>query len=353
MVALVLFAFAACSQPARAPAPAGLIPPAAAAPADSTPRLVAIDMFGTRQITQDQLLAKLGTDLRQFADASMKGDSFVDPEPLLGKLFALGDFEEVTLSPVGYPNKRGPTTYYLTVDFVDKADAARRMPFTSSPTGTYPDPDGLLEDWHAYEQEVLQHFDRRVDCPAYHCLGNPTLSPRLQELANKFASRAPAHLDELATILRDDHDVQHRTAAAFLLAYAKDGAWLMTQLVPAFRDSEPVVRNNAMRVTADIAAYHPEVEIPVEPMLAALDYPSTSDRNKSAAILDRLLSRSDSGPLRSLIATHAGATLLAMLRLEQPNNHDFAYRILQKVSGKSFGERDYASWEAWLHAQPR
>ena len=37
-----------------------------------------------------------------------------------------------------------------------------------------------------------------------------------------------------------------------------------------------------------------------------------------------------------------------MLRLGQPNNHDYAYRILKAISGQQFGERDYQAWETWL-----
>jgi len=37
-----------------------------------------------------------------------------------------------------------------------------------------------------------------------------------------------------------------------------------------------------------------------------------------------------------------------MLRLRQPNNHDFAHSILKQISGRSFGDREYAAWEAWL-----
>jgi hypothetical protein len=37
-----------------------------------------------------------------------------------------------------------------------------------------------------------------------------------------------------------------------------------------------------------------------------------------------------------------------MLRLSQPNNHDFAYKILRTVSGKDYKARDYAAWEKWL-----
>jgi hypothetical protein len=43
---------------------------------------------------------------------------------------------------------------------------------------------------------------------------------------------------------------------------------------------------------------------------------------------------------------------LRLLKLEQPNNHDPAYRILRTVSGENFGERDYAAWERWA-AQSR
>lgn len=343
-LASVLLALAACASPMRA---STTTPPAASRPAAGNPQLVAIDMFGTQQITQEQLLAKVGPELRRLGDALMKGDHSIDMEAVLDKLYALGDFEDVTPALVGAPNAR----YYMTIDFVDTADAARRMPFSPRPSGTYPDPDGLIADWYTYERSVMQHPAHRVECPAYHCLGDGTRDPALRRLSSKLASRVPAHLEELATILRDDHDNHHRAAAAYLLAYANDGSWVVKQLVPAFRDSNALVRNNAMRVVADIAFYHPEVEVPVDPVLDAIEYPATLDRNKAAAILDGLLSRPGGEQLRQVIAARAGSTLLAMLRLQQPNNHDYAYRILTKISGKSFGERDYASWDAWLAAQ--
>jgi hypothetical protein len=39
-----------------------------------------------------------------------------------------------------------------------------------------------------------------------------------------------------------------------------------------------------------------------------------------------------------------------MLRMLKPNNHDPAYEILKLVSGESYGDRDYAAWEAWATA---
>ncbi|MGN6105551.1 MAG: hypothetical protein ACTHU0_10635, partial [Kofleriaceae bacterium] len=231
------------------------------------------------------------------------------------------------------------------------------MPFVPSPVETYEDPEGLLADWHTYESTILRltsagETTSRRDCPAFHCLGDHK-HPAVKELGSKFAARAPVHVEELAAILRSDRDAMHRAAAAYLLAYSSDGPWIVAQLLPAFRDGSALVRNNAMRVLSDVAWYHPEVDVPLEPVLEALSYPATTDRNKAAAILAGLLERPGAARLHREVAKSAGATLLAMLRLQQPNNHDFAYRILKAISGQDFGPHNHAAWEAWLLAQQR
>lgn len=317
----------------------------------AAPELVAIDMFGTRQITLDDLLAKYGDDLRRFGQASI-GDDPRYQGGILAKIEALGDFAYFAPALVGYYEPEG-MKYYLTLDFVDRADAATRMPFLPVPTGSYADPDGLLADWEAYASKVReltaaqQMSPARVTCPAFHCFGDHT-HREVKQLAASFVARVPAHVEELATILRDDRDGRHRSAAAFLLAYSKDGPALVQLMIAAYRDEDLIVRNNVMRVTYDVASYHPEIDVPVEPVLMALDYPGTTDRNKAGAILDALLKRPGAEKLRCPIVTRGGATLLGMLRLQQPNNHDFAFRILEQVSGLDLGERDYAAWEAWL-----
>lgn len=346
---LVIVVLAACSGAPPAHGSAGVSgpTPSAASRGRAEPELVAIDMFGTRQITLEHLLATHGTELRAFGEALMKGDTSVDTEALLDKLYGLGDFADVTPALVGIDDS-GDMKYYLTIDFVDRADAVRRMPFLPIPTGSYPDPEGLIADWRTYEAIALAHPSRRRnDCPAFHCIGDDTHAD-LKNFVARFAARVPAHVEELATILRDDKDGRHRAAAAYLLAYSKDGPALVKLLLPAFRDGEALVRNNVMRVVADIALYHPNVDVPVERVLEALNYPATSDRNKAAAILNGLLLRPDGAHSHRVIAEHAGATLLAMLRLRQPNNHDYAYRILKAISGQQFGERDYQAWETWL-----
>lgn len=349
--ALIVLAFLSACRGDPAPGGGGasqVEPAAASAPA---PKIepVTIDMFGTRQITRQQMLAAVGQPLREYAAAGGGLDLELQ---IVDELRKLGDFAHVGLTLVGYHDPDG-ISHCLTVDFVDRADADRRMPFVPEPTNAYDDPEGLLADWATYEarrHELLstqQTSAKRTECPAFHCLGDHA-HPELKPLTDKFVSRAPEHAATLAAILRDDFDEAHRAAAALLLAYQSDGADVVAQMVPAFRDSSSLVRNNAMRVVMDIAFYHPEVDVPLEPVLDALSYPETLDRNKAAAIIDGLLERPGAEPMHARVRQRAGATLVEMLRLEQRNNHNFAYSILRKISGQSFGERDYAAWEAWL-----
>lgn len=64
----------------------------------------------------------------------------------------------------------------------------------------------------------------------------------------------------------------------------------MASLAVAMRDPDALVRNNAMRVLADVARYQPGVEIPLDALLVALDDPTMLDR-KVAATLDGVLTQ--------------------------------------------------------------
>jgi len=85
-------------------------------------------------------------------------------------------------------------------------------------------------------------------------------------------------------------------------------------------------------------------DYPVEDLIRALDFPDTTDRNKAAATLAML---AKTPKYRDAIRADAVPTLLKLLRLKQPNNHDWAYAALKEVSGKTFGDRDYDAWENW------
>jgi hypothetical protein len=315
-------------------------------------RLAAVEIFDTAPDTVARVMARHGDAMRRLQAAAAVDDRERDAErALVDEIRAGGDFAYAEPSMVGY-YETGAS--YLTIDLVDRRDAERRMPFRPPPTGSYPDPDGLLLAWHAYEAEVLKLLDRGqlkpppADCPSFQCLGDPR-QPELQPLAAPLANAAH-HAEELATIVRNDKSAERRAAAAFVLAYVKDGEIVVADLLPALHDPSGMVRNNAMRVLAEIALHHPEIDIPIEPVIEALGFPSVADRNKAAAALCGLVGRPrpDMAQVRRRVASDAGSMLLAMLRLQQPNNHDWAYKVFTAISGQRYGERDYTAWQTWL-----
>ena len=252
------------------------------------------------------------------------------------------------LSPV--TNFTPTQVVYVTIDLVEQQDAPRRMPFRSAPTERFDDPDGLLAAWREYEERVLALLRSGVqlpvvlaECPALHCLA-PFDRSDLKPYLARFDDGARANADELYAIAERSADDEQRAAAMFLLAHTRDAGRLLPVLGRAVFDPASGVRNNAMRVMWFMAATHPELDFPIHDVIAAMDFPSSSDRNKAALVVAMLAGRSK---YRDVIHAEAAPIALRLLRLEQPNNHDPAYRILVAVSGEHFGERDYAAWQRW------
>ena len=99
-----------------------------------------------------------------------------------------------------------------------------------------------------------------------------------------------------------------------------------------------------MRVLMFLAQRRADVDFPIRDLIAALDFPSSADRNKAAYTVSAL---ADQARYRGVIRAEAVPLALRLLRLEKPNNHDPAYEILTKVSGETLGDRAYAAWERW------
>jgi hypothetical protein len=249
-----------------------------------------------------------------------------------------------------------PRVTHLTVDLVDAEDRAQRMAFAPEPAGTHADPDGLIALWNEYEAKAIgMMMDGTLapvadeKCPFWHCVsfGHPSLHP----YRDAFARRVPPVERELAAVLREDKREEHRGAAAYLLAHLSSGESVVQLLLPSLRDASSLVRNNAMRVLFMISSEHPEIAIPLGPVLEALRFPTTTDRNKAAGILEGITRRAVTAETRAQILAGAGELLVDMLALRQPANHDPAYRILKQLAGRDLGEREVDAWRAWVKAQ--
>ena len=70
-----------------------------------------------------------------------------------------------------------------------------------------------------------------------------------------------------------------------------------------------------------------------------------TDRNKALLVL---LNAANSSSSKQLIIREGTKQLVSLLRLKQPNNHEMAYDLLKKISGKDFGSHNPDAWEKWL-----
>lgn len=310
-----------------------------AAPARPTspwaPELEGVDVFGSTQIDRDRLLARWGGELTRIVrNVDAAPDAVpADKQDLEAKLRAVPG---IAYAQVSIVTSFEPKRTFVTVDLVDEADRARRMAFSPAPSGTHDDPDGLIALWDEYEATVTTLLvegkvsPTTTECPFWHCISFEHAS--LARYQDAFATRVPAAADALASILRDDADEERRGSAAFLLAHLPSGPRVVELEAPAIYDSSDLVRNNAMRVLSEIALRHPELPIPLAPVLAALWFPATTDRNKALLILDAIARHADDQTKRA-IRTTSGDVLAQLAAMRWPTIAETARSVLGQVQG--------------------
>ena len=132
--------------------------------------LRSVDLFGTTQISIDQINQRFGKDLEKLVHALVAHDdrAFIDlySKVTLG-IQAMGDFAYAEISPVIYFDKG--EYCYVTVDIVEQRDKDRRLKFRPQPHKQFSDPDGLLAVWGEYEEAALALIEKgelnRGRCP--------------------------------------------------------------------------------------------------------------------------------------------------------------------------------------------
>jgi len=323
-------------------------------PSAAAPTLRSVDVFGTEIFTGDDVATEFKSDIASLA-ASLgtwppnEDAGSAATERIESALKSRGPFAYLRLGVTYSPAP--DNGLYVMVDVVEKKDASRRMPFRKQPTGNSGDPEGLIAKWDEYQDKVFQLMFSGIplqvhDCPVLHCVA-PFSLPELAPYLRTFNDGARVHEKELYEIVSRDKDPQHRAAALFLLAHTNNAKKLLPVLGDAIHDPDSGVRNNAMRIMMEMAAVDSNRDYPVKDLIAALEFPSADDRNKSAYVLVSLVK---SLRYRAAIDKQAVPSLLKLLRLRQANNHEPAYEILKELSGKAFGDRDYKDWESWAAA---
>lgn len=270
---------------------------------------------------------------------------------LIKKIKKDGKFSFVYIHTTSYP---GEKNIYTTIEVVEN-NQPDRLRFVS-PEFKQNDyrlshaQSDLINEMIEYDALVMNLIitnklnNMENKCPVYHCFvgfGHPELKPYL----NRFNVGAIKEKKLIMDTLNHDADPNRRAAAAFLTGHFNDPKDIMSTLLPHVNDKSNSVRNSAMRVIGSTMEKAKMTQIDVMPFLDLLNSPYGTDRNKASIIL---LNAAEVASSRSLIIRKGKDNLLSMLRLKQLNNHEYAYLILKKISGKTYGEYDIDAWDKWL-----
>jgi len=315
------------------------------------PYISSMGVFGSSRVNETMLRQALGKELDTWLGKGLKGDeTALQMELELAEKakkkfdFAVADW---TVMQFFEPTD---LAIHVTLDVVEKADVSKRMPFKSAPKGEFKDPDGLLSSWRQYEEIALDLVEAGAitpdteKCPAVHCPFGHT-HKKLKPFEKIFSEGVKKNEKVLVEILNQSAQMDDRASAAYLLAYLNEPNKVSSLLIPAIKDSEPLVRNNVLRVLGDIAERNKDVVLPSKPFLEALEFPRSSDRSKAVFVV--LMMSSGSQQVREDVLKSSVPALLAMLKGNQPDQRDFSHNILRKVSGKDFPVTDYLAWNNW------
>lgn len=315
------------------------------------PYLGSIGVFGTQKLNEVILKEELGPEFNEWIQKGLGGDpsSLELEKRLIQKIQKKYNFPFAEFSVVQFFEPDN-FSVHIVLDVVEAADVQSRNHFLPDPTELFPDPDSLIQSWMEYENismnlvEAGEIVTDGQKCSALHCpFGHD--HTKLKKYGPLFAAGVKKNFAKLSEIISKDKRPEFRASAAFLLPYETDGKKIVPLLVERSRDSDPIVRNNALRVLGEIAEFYPQFVIPVKPLIAALNYPRATDRSKSVYVVYMLAKNSSSA--REEILRDAIPNLLLLLETKVPDQKELAHNTLKKVSGKEFSMSDVTSWKNW------
>jgi hypothetical protein len=332
------------------------MPAAAAAQAPTV--LGGVDVYRSASVTSEWLEREHGELLALLLDA-VRRNRIEELGPRLAELRASVDREgDFVYRDFGFTTSFDADTnrIFLMFDLLERGDSAARLGgLRAAPSGRVDATRAAAAEWQRYERHAFTLVQSRrlspqvATCPVHHCLLGFD-HPELTAYAASFDALAAQLTDALVETVQEDADADNRAAALFVLGHVDDADVLLAAATYALDDPASGVRNNALRVLAQLAgalsgAPH-ALPLPVDRVLRALDDPASSVRNKAAVLAAHLAAE----PAHRAAVLEHGDTLLRLLRLRQLNNHEPAFAALRALSGEAFDARDYAAWERWLEA---
>jgi hypothetical protein len=327
-----------------------------------------IDVYGIDDSTASKIVSHCSKNIRKYIEiesqmSSMPPDKIEEMvtkykklrDQTIKQIKEYGHFNLVHISIIYYPDKN---KRYTTIDIVPSSEIVRipKSPKRKINKELALDTETkkLFKLWGEYNEENINLINKggfsskKRTCPVVHCTWGFDKKERIVYLP-KFKSFANKNKKLLMNIIEVSPNDEERGDALFILAHSDDYQSTASFLFNYIDDASDLVRNNSMRVIGGILSVHKVKHVALKRILDALNYPLVADRNKAAYVLYNI-AHNDATTHKQII-TQSGEVLIKLLKLQQPNNHDIAYRILKDISRQNYSERDYQHWQSWLDLQ--
>ncbi|AKQ67938.1 hypothetical protein A176_004850 [Myxococcus hansupus] len=340
----------ACATPAPSVAPESgpaLAARSTPAPPSTVFTLLSVEVFGSRKVPKEQLLEAIGLPAAgsQLDKARMDFGGVLQESKK--RVTERWPFALCAYSVAEYPGN----LMRVTVNLVDQGDEWR-MTFLPPPQGSPPDPSGLVDAWVSYLKKLQELRQAGAfptfgvgTCQAIVCHGGFE-HPELAHREQAFVVGVPSHFDALVRVLREDRDDIRRMSAAMLLSYHGAREELAEAISLSVKDSSAGVRNEILRLLGAVQKDQKQVISPLEPILDALWFPLSTDRNKAGWALVQIV-ESEGTVRRKQILDTSGEMLMQMAGMEQPIDHEPARKVLTILAGRDLGA-DEAAWRRWM-----
>ena len=319
-----------------------------------------VDLYGADSKISKEILKKYGREIGEIESVIFKElvasgkdpknfeDIIIKRMGLVEKIKQENDFFYVDFELVFYPNNKNR---YITIEVINKNQPAR-MHFIngnkdSQQKSSKQDLINKMIEFKKIDMQLLMESklgSNKINCPVYHCLTGFE-HEKLKPYLDVFNRGAIEEKQLIIDTLNKDEDPARKSAAAFLMGHFSDPKEIISLLTPHVNDSDSRVRNDVMRVLAQTMEKSKISQVDAMPFLNLLDSPYDTDRNKALYVLSTAV---ESEAAKTLVIQHGKTRLLALLELKQPNNHDLAYLILKKISGKKFADTNVKAWDKWF-----
>jgi hypothetical protein len=226
-----------------------------------------------------------------------------------------------------------------TLDFVVRMSCIAAL-FVVGLSAQAPDPPRA--QWSPVVRRVLATCDEIDNETVAVMAGGGTATPRINAVEARLAVEVNDAGPELLDVLRaGDYETAH--AAACALGYFPNAATAVDALLAALARFDGRLTNNIGISLERLSRQHPELAIPLEPLVAALDaHDEWNRQQKIAQVIEALLEHRPLPDSKGALA----AALIPMLANQRIRVSGAAREILPRITGQSLGKKP-EPWCAW------